>query len=294
MLKKWFVVCMTAGLVVLELPTDAAQTDRARDGLTGLVQKVTTESGTWKKGDSISVITTIYDLAGNVTELQVGSYKAGNDVPKKWGLTLYEHDPSGKIGASTSFDADGLLLGKTLYAYDKRGNEIEQAVYDKDGDLKFKFAHFYSPADLKVETRSYLHDGSLLSQSRYAYDQQGNMISLSSSKDCIANQGCKTIEYSAFNTYDSKGRITESVIKKGDGTFDERRLYKYDPAGNLIEQATSNSDGSLREKESYSYKFDAVGNWIEKVTSKFNANSRLEQVSTDRRKITYYAGREKS
>jgi len=294
MLKKSLVVCITAVLVVMGATTTAAQTDRTRDGLTGMVKMVTEESGTWVEGSIIFVQTTVYDRAGNTAEFEISQYKVGSSRFPERLRSIYERNAHGKIAVKKSFDEAGVLQSQVVYIYDEKANRTEERHLDKDGRLLLKFIKTYDTSGHEVETKSYSGDGSLKSKWQSVYDQKGNLVLHSSFTDCVADQNCRTLEYKAVNTYDSQGNLTESLILKSDGKIDEKRVNRYDSANHLIEKATFNADGSLREKEVYSYKFDESGNWIERVTSKLNANSRLEQASTNRRTITYYAGSEKS
>lgn len=269
--------------------TKTSRTDRDQSGLIGQVQTIVAESGTWVKGTSVLVQATSYDVKGNTTESEIVFYKAESKDNSEKLRTIYERDSSGNRTVAMSFGANGALQEKTLYVSDKSGNQIEQAVHDKEGNIKFKFIHAYDADGNRVETKSYLHDGTLRSKAVYAYDSKRNMTS-SSFTDCTSQQDCK-LEYTAVNSYNLKGKLTEATIYKADGMLDERRVYTYNANADEQEKTVYNSDGSVREKETYAYEYDSVGNWIKRTITKAvskDGKLKLEPPYIIKRAITYY------
>ncbi len=259
------------------------QSDREAGGLRGDVQKVIEELG------ETMVMTSLYDRAGNLIESEI-RYVGGGETQKVRLRTKIERDADGRKMVERSFEDDGTLNQEKLYVYDETGNLTEEGHY-QDGNLLFKFVNVYDEEGNKVESTSLLHNGSIKSKSRYSYDRQGNMTSMSSFKDCTPDQDCKTLEYRAVHTYDSKGHVTETFIYQGDGTLDERRVYTYNANGQEQERVVYNADGSIREKKSYAYEYDPVGNWIKKTTAKAVSKEGafvLESVHIVKRTVTYY------
>jgi TonB family protein len=107
--------------------TDATDTDRDRDGLSGPVRRIRTETakvlvkeGKIVEGPRVVLETATYDMKGvkidNAYFLAAGGSLTGKEV--------YKYDDKGNIVEMTLFNADGSVMSKEVYQYefDAMGN----------------------------------------------------------------------------------------------------------------------------------------------------------------------------
>jgi TonB family protein len=102
-------------------PGDATETDRDRDGLSGPVRRIRTETakvlvkeGKIVEGPRVVLETATYDMKGvkidNAYFLSAGGSLTGKEV--------YKYDDKGNIIEMTLFNADGSVMSKEVYQYE--------------------------------------------------------------------------------------------------------------------------------------------------------------------------------
>jgi len=121
--------------------------------------------------------TYVYDLAGNITQMNAGGRKSGSTITSTPSTTTYTYDRFGNmlteknaanVTESYTYDLNGAMLSKTdrkgvqtLYTYDNRGRLLTETV----GTL--------------VHSYTYGLNGTLLNESKpgsslvYVYDELG-------------------------------------------------------------------------------------------------------------------------
>ncbi len=126
--------------------TDATETDRNRDGLSGPVRRIRTETakvlvkeGKIIEGPRVVLETATYDMKGakidNAYFLSAGGSLTGKEV--------YKYDDRGNIVEMTLFNADGSVMSKEVYQYefDAIGNwtkMIASVAVVENGKLSFE------------------------------------------------------------------------------------------------------------------------------------------------------------
>ncbi|HEX8068400.1 MAG TPA: TonB family protein [Pyrinomonadaceae bacterium] len=139
---------------------DATETDRARDGLSGPVRRVRTETakllvrnGQVAEGPRVLLETATYDMKGakidNAYYLATGGALTGKEV--------YKYDDRGNIVEMTLYNADGSVLSKEVYQYefDAMGNwtkMMTSVAVVENGKLNFE------PTEVTYRSISYFLD----------------------------------------------------------------------------------------------------------------------------------------
>ena len=145
-------------------PTDAVESDRTKDGLSGPVRRVRTEvvklatvDNKTVEGKRSLLEVVAYDLKGNKTENQyypiAGSTLTGKEV--------YKYDEKGNISEMTLLNTDGSLLSKETYKYEfdfaGNWNKMTTFVAVVDGG---KFA--FEPTEITYRSIMYYLDENMV------------------------------------------------------------------------------------------------------------------------------------
>ncbi len=152
-----FLLLTLATCVATSARTDGTETDRDRDGLTGPVRRVRTETakvlvkeGKIVESPRVVLETATYDMKGakidNAYFLTAGGALTGKEV--------YKYDDKGNIVEMTLFNTDGSLLSKEVYQYefDAMGNwtkMITSVAVIENGKLNFE------PTEVTYRSLSY-------------------------------------------------------------------------------------------------------------------------------------------
>lgn len=201
------------------------------------------------------VYKTIFDKDGYATE---SSTFNGNGI--LLGKSINKYDKNRNIVEATSYYGNGIISQKSLMKYDNN-KIIEDNGYDKDGNLEYKHVYSYNTSGLKTEFKYYNKDNILQSTTTYKYDKNGFMS-----------------EQSIHNALDGKQdyRITYLNSDKGDwleynefgwnGFQTKNFSYKYDNDRNKIEEINLEQKENEPDRTSNimrKYKYDKNGNEIE-------------------------------
>jgi TonB family protein len=133
-------------LTATTFATDATETDRTRDGLSGPVRRIRTETakvlvkeGKIVEGPRVVLETATYDMKGvkidNAYFLAAGGSLTGKEV--------YKYDDKGNIVEMTLFNTDGSVMSKEVYQYefDAMGNwtkMVSSVAIIENGKLTFE------------------------------------------------------------------------------------------------------------------------------------------------------------
>jgi YD repeat-containing protein len=238
----------------------------------------------------------------------------------------YEYDDFGNLIKKASFDANKeLICGKgrrfayTLMDYNEKGLEIKKSVYGIDGEPAvayegwFTNSKAYDDKGRLVKTNYWDKDGKPfgiegtdVSEERYEYDIDGNMIS-ESFFDANGNLTEKDGYASAKFEYDDKGNpiklsyfdaqnapatdIAEIIIEydeqsnetKSSAYFKDGRLttWDYNEFGSLVKKSFHGAKGASTKNAlgfaAIIYKYDQYGNISKECTYDENQNKILDE-----------------
>ena len=267
--------------------------------------------------------------------------------PGKWG-----HEVQGEVRSVETLEfraetKNGQVLetrtGSRISYFDRRGFETEM-IEDEEARMVWKYDARGRPSEMSMSL-----SGALLMREVYRFDLAQRKVTTDvytfgsdrlqsrevSFFDEHWNETRKETEYFEPNgdskprrevviytqTYDPKGRVIASTIRRADGViihrfteeydqasnrlvksgsyeYDESRgallsksLNTYDARGNLLEGLYYDFSGRLLRRESYTREFDARGNWITErhVTFTYDRASAPGSFTfVKRRKITFY------
>jgi len=207
--------------------------------------------------------------------------------------TLYTWDENDQNTIVTKRDSMGNILDKTInvirdkkviekkvlrsagaqidytitYEYDKNNLKIGEKKYDRYGKLKTQTKFRYNDKGQIISEAKSDEAGTYTLQTDYEYDTFGRQISIKSFSNS-PNQ----FDYEEYKQYNDEGQILN--IKIIDHNVDEvfTELYSYDEFKNLVE-IKSYSNETLKSKTEF--QFNEHGLLIEKVTIDDKENKTL-------------------
>ncbi|WP_343337956.1 hypothetical protein TPELB_33430 [Terrisporobacter petrolearius] len=197
----------------------------------------------WKKTEKTE--TTSYDNNENVTEEKdedgstssyeysnIRSNEALNDLP----TSLTERDGDGNLITDEIYEYD--QYGNTTKVYDKITNTTLLTTYTEDGEVESETEILGSPSDGKVQSEA---------KYTYSYDEKGNKTEINtevadgtkvvtttvydvmgrqiSCEEVFTETSGKTSKKITTNTFDSFGRLIETVYKEGDKETTTKKSY---------------------------------------------------------------------
>ncbi|MFO8023057.1 MAG: hypothetical protein R6U65_11365 [Perlabentimonas sp.] len=154
-----------------------------------------------------------YSYDGNDQEIKI--YKPDENLAE---IHRKKFDESGNLIEDKRFDSNEKELRRITYKYNSKGWEVEKAEYFS-GELTSKLEYKHNNMGLVTEVVQHNPDGSKFIQSKYTYDDQGNLLEEQWSED-------KTEDFSRReSTYDGEGYVvkTDSYF----APYRYRVLYKY-------------------------------------------------------------------
>jgi hypothetical protein len=162
--------------------------------------------------------------------------------------TVFIYAPDSRRIEKLTQTNDGHALDKWVYTFDERGNKIKEEHILIDKTLG---ARLIKPIDVIV---SRYDSQSRLTEEEY-FDQDGSK----------ATNPIVPIHRRTY-VYNSRGRPTEIINYKIDGTIFTRTGFQYDERGNLTENTIYNGADVVTAKNTYS-DYDAHGNWGHEIIS---------------------------
>ncbi|MGH3627243.1 MAG: hypothetical protein ACRDRL_07370, partial [Sciscionella sp.] len=210
---------------------------------------------------TISDKTTMYDLAGDVTQTQVMD---GASNP----ITSYTYDAAGRQVTEADPPADptdtttsdpGYVANVTATSYDQDGNATEQAVTNANvsgavSDTKMTY-------DALGRTLTKVEDANTSGSqtTSYTYDANGQQLSVTQPATNGTTQNT--------TTYDALGRVATATQQAGTGNA-QTTSYTYDAGGRTL--TTSNSAGSTSDS------YDALGRTL--TETRYDTNQVVQTV----------------
>lgn len=149
-----------------------------------------------------------------------------------------------------SYNADGSLDSWCEFEYDENGNNTRYAVFYANGNIKEEKK--YGENGSLLETTAYYSDGVVKSISRY--NKNGDTLEI------ISYDADGSVSSESKYEYDESGNLNQLTDYASDGSIDSMNTYEHDESGNLTKKTVFNSDGTIKEWETHEY--DENGNRI--------------------------------
>jgi len=240
----------------------SSKTDRDIAGHLGPVETVVTD-------DSMFIYTHSYDPEGHLIE-QTGIIKRVG-MPH---ITRYTYDETGRriqevVPRIVNGKEVNLIYRQAVYTYDEKGHWLAYVSALANGTFDRATFYFYDlKGNLASEVNYIGHE--LVSRTTYEHDTIGNVTREAHYLNVDIHSGefkkrPLGLFYEKKNSYDSKGRRTESSEYEPDGKLAHREISKYDARGNIVERTDYDVNGQVLDKVETSYEYDSMGNWLKRI-----------------------------
>ncbi|MBR5532006.1 MAG: hypothetical protein IKU59_01670 [Bacteroidales bacterium] len=168
----------------------------------------------------------------------------------------YKYDANGNRIEVSTYNPEGIMLGKTTTKYDSFRNIIEKIVYGSDGKIDNKYITKYNSEGNKKETaKSFIRDGNKYTETTRKFNSKGKII------ESVSYKGGKLIK-KFIATCNSEDEIIEtSESEYNNGKLVKENICKYNSAGIKTESASYGLEGVLYNK--YVSKWNSQGNMTE-------------------------------
>jgi hypothetical protein len=172
------------------------------------------------------------------------TYKSDAELGDVW---HYEYDGNGNKIHAILLDSGDLALWETFWKYDANGRVIEESRYNyEDAAYAGVSRYKYNAEGVLVEEEYFSHGYEEETKTivLYSYDAQGNIV-----KESLVTPQCEFATYSY--KYDGNGRMSETLYRESDGSFEKKICRKYDSMGNVVEEVESENNSQLTSITKY-------------------------------------------
>ncbi len=194
--------------------------------------RLTTETWANPNGAPLDVITTTYDLAGNVTK-----------ISDNYATYTCTYNKDNQVATASDAGSPGLPSVTLSYGYDANSNPTSMA-----DSLGGTVSYTYDA--LNQLTNETLSGTGLSPQAvAFGYDAAGRLTSLNRYSNLAETQTVATTTYG----YDHANQMTSLVDQNAAGTTLVSYGYTYDAAGRLTQEARTWASGASSDTLSYTY-----------------------------------------
>ncbi len=174
--------------------------------------------------------------------------------------TVEKRDDKGNVVLRTQYADDGTIL-VDKWTYDSKGHitqhssesgnsrTTQKVTFNKKGQKK-TFAEFRKNSKGGKEVK--------ISSIDYVYNEKNQEIMTISKQ---YTEGIQSSVDTTRNTYNSQGKLAQTISTYSNGTKSSTWTYSYDAAGNLVKEEYSANEADYVEFETEKWTFDANGYW---------------------------------
>lgn len=223
------------------------ETTYAYDEMGRIISTTTPPTPDASGGLTTSMISTTYDVMGNVTSITDGRGNTTTTLHTVFGKPYQICHPDGAVESFT-YDTDGVLLKSvakngsyTHYEHDYKQRCTAKRIYSASGELlsqtfaTYNAFHLVSEVDAAGKTTTYKYDGAGRktyeskndSETLYVYDALGREI------ECHEKFGESPNDYVIkVRDYDLLDQMIEETIQDPFQNVYQKKSYRYDEVGN--------------------------------------------------------------
>lgn len=220
---------------------------------------------------------TQYSADGVVEQVLVYDYNSqgfltGEELLEAVGTVLekksYEPDGYGRIAREFIHYSDG-SADRIEYKYDEKERIVKKLRFDEDDELEAA-EHFDFEGDLLTRECRLDANGELLSDTKYTYDDQGNVI------EVISDNPEEEIWYRKVYRYDAAGQHDFVTTFNREGDPVERVSFEYDDQG----RPTQIVEENRRQKNTLQMEYNERGDIVFQEEKDLNGEviNRIERI----------------
>jgi hypothetical protein len=195
----------------------------------------------------------ILDGSGNLIEMIVNSYNS-----------------EGLIEKTEYFNKKGMKF-YSVFQYDNNKNCIQEIGYNDKDEIQVIYNFEFDTKNRKTKSQELTSENEIWEWQETLYPDDSRIIYIS--KDADGNIDLKNIEYL------DKGR---HELYNGDGSLRSTITKTYDSEGRVINSLTKNSDNQTVDESKYSYKnnveiweYFSLGRFVKSEERQYNENNNL-------------------
>lgn len=199
------------------------------------------------------------------------------------GQTATAYLPNGLMQEQQFFNKDRLLQRKTRYEYDDLNRLVLERTDHYESETADETRYTYIDSTTEVATRTLIMDGytyvehykdgkNYMTTNEFgAIIQQSKYNPASGDLSSTSSLSGDTVEYMAFFTRDTAGRIIRQASYNGQAILTRWEVTTYDSLGNVLSECSASSrfdvtplmpaDTTQCILSTYTYTYDALGNW---------------------------------